>query len=287
MKHISIDIETFSSTDLNKSGVYRYCEAPDFSVLLFGYSIDGNPAVVVDLASGERIPDEVISALQDDRVTKWAFNASFERICLSRHLGLSTGEYLDPASWRCTMIWSAYLGLPLSLAGVGAVLGLEKQKMTEGKELIKYFCQPCAPTKANGQRTRNMPSDAPDRWQAFKAYNVRDVEVEMAIQKKLMRFPVPDEIWDQYHLDQEINDRGIALDMPLVRSAIALDAQSREELMGRLQELTQLENPNSVAQMKEWLAQRDIETDTLGKKAVAAMIKEAPAEMRDVLILRQ
>jgi len=287
MKHISIDIETFSSADLNKSGVYRYCEAPDFSVLLLGYSIDESPAVVVDLASGERIPDEVIRALQDDRVIKWAFNASFERICLSRHLGFPTGEYLDPASWRCTMIWSAYLGLPLSLAGVGAVLGLEKQKMTEGKELIKFFCQPCMPTKANGQRTRNSPADAPDRWESFKAYNIRDVEVEMAIQKKLMRFPVPAEIWDQYHLDQEINDRGIALDMPLVRSAIALDAQSREELMGRLQKLTQLENPNSVAQMKEWLAQRNIETDTLGKKAVAAMIKEAPEEMREVLILRQ
>ena len=196
MKTLSIDIETYSSINLQKAGVYRYVEAPDFEILLFSYSADGGEVLVVDLAQGETIPLEVIAALKDDAVTKWAFNAAFERICLSRYLGYPTGDYLEPNSWHCSMIWAATMGLPLSLEGVGAVLGLEKQKLTEGKELIKYFCQPCTPTKTNGQRTRNLPIHAPDKWAAFKQYNIRDVEVEMAIQDKLAKFPVPESIWE-------------------------------------------------------------------------------------------
>ena len=202
MKTLSIDLETYSSADIGKTGVYRYAEAPDFEVLLFGYSVDGATPQLVDLASGDQIPDEVLGALTDPAVTKWAFNASFERVCLSRYLGLPSGTYLEAKQWRCSMIWSAYLGLPLSLAGVGAVLKLEKQKLETGRDLIRYFCQPCAPTKANGGRTRNRPSDAPEKWAMFKSYNLRDVETEMAIQEKLSRFPVPEFVWDEYHLDQ-------------------------------------------------------------------------------------
>lgn len=216
MKTLSIDIETYSDVPLQKTGVYRYCESPNFEILLFAYSVDNAPVEVIDLACGEKIPEEVLAALEDEGVIKWAFNASFERICLSRFLGYPTGEYLDPESWRCSMIWSATMGLPLSLEGVGAVLGLEKQKLTEGKDLIKYFCQPCAPTKTNGQRTRNRPFHAPDKWAAFKRYNIRDVETEMGIQQKLRKFPVPDSVWEEYHIDQEINDRGVRLDMELV-----------------------------------------------------------------------
>ena len=287
MKHLSIDIETYSDQPLPKTGVYRYVESPLFEILLFSYSVDGGPVMVVDLACGETIPQDILSALEDESVIKWAFNASFERICLSRYLGYPTGNYIDPCSWRCSMIWAATMGLPLSLEGVGTVLGLEKQKMTEGKELIKYFCQPCAPTKSNGQRTRNLPAHAPDKWLNFKKYNVRDVEVEMAIQDRLAKFPVPESVWNEYHHDQEINDRGVALDMELVKQAIALDARSRSELTTAMKELTALENPNSVQQMKLWLADNGLETDTLGKKAVAEMLKTASPEMRRVLILRQ
>lgn len=287
MKTISIDIETYSDQPLAKTGVYRYVESPVFEIMLFAYSIDGGEVHVVDLACGDSIPDEVKDALEDDSVIKWAFNAAFERICLSRFLGYPTGEYLNPGSWRCSMIWAATMGLPLSLEGVGTVLGLEKQKLTEGKELIKYFCQPCAPTKTNGQRTRNLPAHATEKWLTFKKYNARDVEVEMAIQAKLAKFPVPESVWDEYHLDQEINDRGVALDMELVKQAIALDARSRTELTTAMKELTSLENPNSVQQMKLWLADKGMETDTLGKKAVAEMIKTAPPEMQRVLTLRQ
>ncbi len=287
MKSLSIDIETFSSVNLAKSGVYRYVEAPDFEVLLFGYSVDGGEVQIADLACGETIPADILGALTDEAVTKWAFNASFERVCLSRHIGLPTGEHLGPASWRCSMIWSAYLGLPLSLKGVGAVLGLDKQKMDEGKELIKYFCQPCTPTKANGGRTRNLPSDAPDKWYTFKSYNKRDVEVEMQIQQKLAKFPVPDSVWDEYHLSEEINDRGIRVDMPFVKHAIAFDKRSRARLSSAMRDITELDNPNSVQQMKEWLAENGLETDTLGKKAVAAMVKDAPGELGEVLQLRQ
>jgi len=287
MKKLSIDIETYSDQDLKKCGVYRYVESPAFEILLFAYSIDDKPVEVVDLACGECIPLEVIAAIKDDAVIKWAFNASFERICISRYLGLPTGEYLDPCSWCCSMVWAATMGLPLSLEGVGAVLGLEKQKLTEGKELIKYFCQPCAPTKTNGGRTRNRPSHAPDKWAMFKKYNIRDVEAEMSIQARLAKFPVPQSVWDEYHIDQEINDRGVALDMELVARAIELDKRTRAELTEAMKELTALENPNSVAQMKLWLSDNGMETDTLGKKAVAEMLKTAPPALKKVLTLRQ
>ena len=250
MKTISIDIETYSDQPLPKTGVYRYVESPLFEILLFSYSVDGGPVKVVDLACGETIPQDILDTLEDESVIKWAFNASFERICLSHYLGFPTGNYIDPCSWRCSMIWAATMGLPLSLEGVGTVLGLEKQKLTEGKDLIKYFCQPCAPTKTNGQRTRNLPAHAPDKWLNFKKYNIRDVEVEMAIQDRLANYPVPENVWDEYHHDQEINDRGVALDMDLVKQAIALDARSRSELTTAMKELTALENPNSVQQMK-------------------------------------
>ena len=287
MKTLSIDIETYSDVPLQKTGVYRYCESPEFEILLFAYSVDNAPVQVVDLACGEKIPGEVLAALEDESVIKWAFNAAFERICLSRFLGYPTGEYLDPESWRCSMIWAATMGLPLSLEGVGAVLGLEKQKMTEGKDLIKYFCQPCAPTKTNGQRTRNRPFHAPDKWSTFKRYNIRDVETEMGIQQKLRKFPVPDSVWEEYHIDQEINDRGVRLDMELVHQAIKMDTCSREKLTKTMKYLTTLENPNSVQQMKQWLSDNGLETDSLDKKAVAELMKAAPPELRDVLTLRQ
>lgn len=283
MQYLSIDIETYSSVNLQKAGVYKYAESPDFDILLFGYSVDGGRVQVTDLACGDKIPAEIVAALYDDSVTKWAFNAQFERVCLSNYLD----TWLSPDSWHCTMVWSATLGLPLSLEGVGAVLGLEKQKLTEGKNLIKYFCVPCAPTKTNGGRTRNLPLHDMEKWEQFKAYNLRDVETEMSIQKKLSRFPVPDFIWDEYHLDQEINDRGIGLDMTLVEQAIAIDSISRKNLTQQIQNLTDIENPNSVAQMKGWLSDKGLEMDTLGKKAVAETLKTAPKHLADVLSLRQ
>ena len=267
--------------------LYRYCESPNFEILLFGYSIDSGPVQVVDLACGEHIPKEVLAALEDDSVIKWAFNAAFERVCLSRYLGYPTGEYLDPESWHCSMVWAATMGLPLSLEGVGAVLGLEKQKLTEGKELIKYFCQPCLPTKANGQRTRNRPFHAPDKWELFKRYNARDVEAEMGIQRKLSKFPVPPQVWEEYDIDQEINDRGVRIDMELVEQAIQMDARSRQELTDAMKRMTALENPNSVQQMKQWLSDNGVETDSLGKKVVAELLKTAPPELAEVLTLRQ
>ena len=303
MKTLSIDIETYSDIPLQKSGVYRYCESPNFEILLFGYSADSGPVQVVDLACGEKIPADVLGALTDDAVTKWAFNASFERVCLSRYLrdlGISLdpfhdkhplsqemARFLNPESWRCSMVWAATMGLPLSLEGVGSVLGLEKQKLTEGKELIKFFCQPCAPTKTNGQRTRNRPFHAPDKWDAFKRYNLRDVETEMGIQQRLAKFPVPDQVWEEYHIDQEINDRGVRLDMELVRSAIDMDTRSRHELTTAMKRMTSLENPNSVQQMKQWLSDNGMETESLDKKVVAELLKDAPAELREVLSLRQ
>jgi DNA polymerase len=301
MKSLSIDIETYSGYDLSKCGVYRYTEAPDFTILLFGYSVDGGEVQVVDIANGESIPAHILTALTDDRIVKWAFNAQFERICLSRYLrdigcfentgyGIpqdTVGGYLNPEAWKCTMVWAAYMGLPLSLEGVGSVLGLEKQKLTEGKDLIKYFCAHCKPTAVNEQRTRNLPIHAEEKWDAFKSYNKRDVEAEMSIQQKLSKFVVPDSIWDEYHLDQEINDRGVALDMTLVKEAIAMDTRSRSELTHLMQTLTELDNPNSVMQMKQWLCDQGLETDTLDKKAVAELMKTAPPELRDVLTLRQ
>lgn len=287
MKSISWDLETYSSVDLTKCGVYRYCESEDFEILLAAYSIDGGAVQVTDLACGEKLPQEILDALEDETVEKWSYNSQFERICLSRLLGYPAGDYLAPASWRCSMVWASTLGLPRSLESVGAVLGVEKQKLTEGKDLIRYFCVPCRPTKANGGRTRNRPEHAPEKWERFKAYNLRDVETEMQIQERLSRFPVPDAIWEEYQLDQEINDRGIGVDMELVRQAIVMDARSRERLTATMQELTELNNPNSVQQMKQWLADHGLETDTLGKKAVAELIKTAPEPLREVLSLRQ
>lgn len=296
MKTLSLDLETYSSVDLGKSSVYRYVESPDFDILLFGYCVDGCPVQVVDLAQGEQIPPEIIDALSDERVHKWAFNANFERVCLSEWLRRNSYPlhnehystpndpcmgYLDPVGWHCTMVWSAYLGLPLSLKDAGAALGLDKQKLTEGKDLIKYFCVP----GKDGQR--HLPADAPDKWSTFKAYNLRDVETEMGIQERLRKYPVPDAVWDQYHLDQQINDRGLAVDMALVRSAISIDERSREELTAKLKELTMLENPNSVQQMKDWLADNGLETETLGKKQVTELLKTAPEPLRSVLVLRQ
>lgn len=287
IRFLSVDIETFSSVDLGKSGVYRYAESKDFEILLFGYSVNGSPVRVVDLACGEKLPEEIRKAISDPTVMKWAFNAQFERICLSRFLGMPTGEYLDPVSWHCTMIWSATLGLPMSLAGVGTVLGLEKQKLTEGKELIRYFCVPCKATKANGGRTRNLPAHDWTKWERFKSYNLRDVETEMEIQKKLSRFPVSEDEWRNYCLDQKINDRGVALDMELAHRAVQCDNQYRELYLQQAREITGLENPNSVLQLRDWLRERGVELDSLSKNAVQDLLPDTDGDVRKVLSLRQ
>lgn len=301
MHTISIDIETFSSNDLNKCGVYKYVQAPDFDILLFGYAVDDGAVKVVDLAAGEEIPEDVLVALTDESVTKWAFNSNFERICLSEWLRRkhpeyfssysipedAVGDYLDPHGWNCSMIWSAYMGLPLSLAGAGAVLGLEEQKLKEGKDLIHYFCVPCKATKSNGGRIRNLPQHDMEKWNLFKAYNQRDVEVEQSIQQKLTRFPVPDFVWEEFWLDQEICDRGIAIDRRMVEEAIALDEISKNELSETMCQMTALDNPNSVVQMKQWLSRQGIEMDSLGKKEVAKLIGEVDGELKEVLQLRQ
>lgn len=301
MHTISIDIETFSSNDLSKCGVYKYVQAPDFDILLFGYAVDGGAVKIVDLAAGEEIPEDILEALTDETVTKWAFNSNFERICLSEWLRRkhpeyfvsysipedTVGDYLNPHGWKCSMIWSAYMGLPLSLAGAGAVLGLEEQKMKEGKELIRYFCVPCKPTKSNGGRTRNLPEHDREKWNLFKAYNQRDVEVEQSIQQKLAKFPVPDFVWEEFWLDQEICDRGIAIDRKMVEEAIVLDEISKNELSKTMCQMTALDNPNSVVQMKQWLSGQGIEMDSLGKKEVAKLIGEVDGELKEVLKLRQ
>ena len=283
MKELAIDIESFSSVDLSKCGVYRYASSPDFDILLFGYSVDGGDVKVVDLACREEIPAEILAALSDESVTKWSYNNNFERVCLSNYFG----TWFEPGSWHCTMVWAAYLGLPRSLADVGAVLGLEKQKLTEGKDLIRYFCVPCKPTKANGGRTRNLPEHDREKWERFKAYNLRDVEAEMQIQQRLAKFPVPEFVWEEYRQDQEINDRGIGVDMEMVKNAIAMDGRSKAELSAAMKELTELENPNSVQQMKQWLLENGMETDSLDKKAVAALLEDAPEPLKTVLTLRQ
>lgn len=301
MHTISIDIETFSSNDLSKCGVYKYVQAPDFDILLFGYAVDGGAVKIVDLAAGEEIPEDILEALTDETVTKWAFNSNFERICLSEWLRRkhpeyfvsysipedTVGDYLDPHGWKCSMIWSAYMGLPLSLAGAGAVLGLEEQKLKEGKELIRYFCVPCKATKSNGGRTRNLPEHDRDKRNLFKTYNQRDVEVEQSIQQKLTKFPVPDFVWEEFWLDQEICDRGIAIDRKMVEEAIALDEISKNELSKTMFQMTALDNPNSVVQMKQWLSGQGIEMDSLGKKEVAKLIEEVDGELKEVLKLRQ
>lgn len=301
IKELSIDLETYSDIDIKKAGVYKYAESENFEILLFAVSINGGPVEVYDLTCGDVLPEAIINALVSEEVIKWAFNATFERVCLSYWLKKnypekfkgygdtndSTGNYLNPVSWRCTMIWSAYMGLPLSLDGVGKVLDLKDQKMKEGKDLIRYFCTPCKPTKTNKGRTRNLPHHAPEKWDTFKLYNKRDVEVEMGIKERLKKFPVPDFIWEEYHLDQEINDRGILVDLTLVKNAIRFDEISKDSISSKLQELTKLENPNSVSQMKSWLLDKGLETESLDKKAVVGLIKEAPDNIKDVLELRQ
>ncbi len=301
MKRLSIDIETHSDIDLSKCGVYKYVESPQFEILLFGYSVDGGPVKVVDLACGEKIPNEILDALTDESVTKWAFNSQFERICLSEYLRRfypekfvsysikedSVNHYLSPISWKCTMTWSAYMGLPLSLEGAGKVLGLSEQKLKEGKDLIRYFCVPCKPTKVNGGRTRNLPKHDKEKWDAFVKYNARDVEVELSIQERLKNYPVPDFVWEEFWLDQEINDRGIALDMEMATNAISFDKHAKEELVKKIQRLTGVENPNSVIQMKAWLLENGIETESLDKKAVKELIASSPSNIRKVLEIRQ
>ena len=300
IKNLSLDLETKSSVDIGKSGAYKYAESPDFAILLFGVSVNHGPITVYDLACGDTVPEEIIVALSDDWVTKWAYNASFERVCLSVWLrrnypqhfrsysipGDPVQNYLDPASWKCTLVWAAYNGLPLGLEKVGAVLGFEEQKLKEGKDLIKYFCCPCKPTKSNGGRTWNLPHHAPEKWALFKKYNERDVQVEMQIQERLKNYPVPDFVWDEYHLDQQINDRGIMIDQEMVREALRIDELSKTDLTARMQKKTGLDNPNSVIQMKDYLAKNGMEVESLGKKEVAAMIKTAPEDLAEVLSLR-
>ncbi|HPM06009.1 MAG TPA: DNA polymerase [Treponemataceae bacterium] len=286
MKELHIDLETFSSTDLGKCGLYKYSESPDFEITLFGYSVDGGEVHVVDLMKGEKIPEEIINAIKDESVIKTAHNAMFERVCLSRFLGFPPHTYLNPHSWHCTLIWSAYLGLPLALKDVGYVLKLDRQKLEEGKELVKYFCVPCSPTKANNYRTRNMPDDAPEKWELFKAYNKRDVETEMEIQQRLEKYPVPDEVWEEYWLDQEINDRGVRVDLTLVDKAITMDEASKTELTKKAQEITNLENPNSAIQLKHYLSTIGVDVESLGKKQVKEMLKEASPEVKEILELR-
>lgn len=283
MKHISIDIETYSSTNLSKAGVYRYADSDDFEILLFGYAVDTGEVQVIDLACGEKIPTSIIEALSDDAVTKWAFNAQFERVCLSHYVK----HWLAPGSWHCTMVWSATLGLPLSLEGVGMVLGLDKQKLKEGHDLIKYFCMPCTPTKANAGRTRNLPQHDREKWQRFTFYNQRDVETAMRIQKRLSIFPVSVTEWRHYKLDQEINDRGIQIDATLVRQAIVCDDTFRHTHLKIAQALTGLENPNSPIQLKEWLAANGMPIPSLSKSEVAAALEMATGTVKTVLELRQ
>ncbi len=288
---LNIDLETKSGADIGKTGVYRYAEDPEFDILLFGVSIDRGPVTVYDLACGESLPPDILEALTDSTVTKWAYNASFERVCLSewvrkKHPERLRRQYLDPAGWRCSMVWAATLGLPMGLEKVGAVLHLEQQKMKEGKDLIRYFCCPCRPTKTNGGRTWNLPHHAPEKWELFKAYNKRDVEAEMQIQERLQKYPVPDEVWEQYALDQEINDRGIRIDRELVNSALQIDAITKADLTQKLTEKTGLDNPNSIVQMKEYLNTNGLETETLGKKEVREMLETAPENLKEVLSLR-
>lgn len=301
IKTLSIDLETYSSNDLKKSGVYPYAESDDFEILLFAYSINEGEVQVIDIACGEKVPTEILNALTDNNVTKWAYNCQFERVCLSYWLKEhyptifkgygdkydTVENYLDPVSWKCSRIWGAYMGLPLSLKGIGAVLKLDNQKMEEGSDLIKYFCTPCRPTKKNGGRTRNLPIHNKEKWELFKKYNKRDVEVELAIKERLSKYPVPDFVWDEYHIDQTINDRGIGVDMCLVKNAISIDEKTKSLLLTELKERTGLSNPNSVIQMKEWLSQNGIDTDVLDKKAVSTLISSSERHISEVLLCRQ
>ncbi|HFI0464881.1 TPA: DNA polymerase [Streptococcus suis] len=291
MKELSIDIESYSEVDLRKAGIYRYAEDDSLEILLVAVSIDNGPVTVYDLTK-ENLPSHIIKAIVSDEIIKWAFNANFERICFSNwlkkyHPKLMTVDFLSPSSWRCSMVWSAYMGLPLSLEGVGSVLGLDKQKLTSGKDLIRYFCLPCSPTKTNGGRTRNLPQHAPDKWTDFIHYNQRDVEVELAIKDKLRKFPVPDFVWEEYCQDQVINDRGIKIDREFVLSALNIDRISKEKIQTELKELTELDNPNSVQQMIGWLRDHGVTTDSLDKKSVNELLKVADETTAKVLRLRQ
>ena len=298
MKKLMMDLETKSDIDIAKSGVYRYADSPYFDILLFAYSVDDAPVQVVDLASGERLPEEILNALTDDRIQKHAFNASFERVCLSVWLRRNyperfvsygspedaCGNYLSPNAWRCTMVAAAYLGLPLSLAGVGAVLQLQQQKMSEGKALIRYFCVPY--DTVNGVPQFHTPADSPEKWNVFRAYNQRDVETEQAIERRLSRFPVPEFVWQEYALDQTVNDRGIQVDLQLVQQAIRMDALTKDKLLQRMKALTHLDNPNSVYQLLGWLETQGYPSDSLGKTQVQELIKTAREPVRSVLELR-
>ena len=301
MKNIFIDLETYSDIDLQKCGVYKYAESPNFEILLFGYSVDGGAVSVVDLVNGESIPTEILIALTDESVTKWAFNSQFERVCLSAYLKKNypqyfksynsdddaAGNYISPKGWKCSLVWAAYMGLPLSLKAVGEALKLTDWKMDEGQALIKYFSVPCNPTKANGGRTRNFPKHDIQKWNTFKEYNKRDVEVEMLIHEKLHKFPVPDFVWDEFWIDQTINDRGIEIDTDIVKNAINIDEITKARLMAAIKEITDLENPNSVMQMKQWLAENGLTIDSLGKNEVKELLKSAPSKLATVLKLRQ
>ena len=288
MKTISIDIETFSDIDLGKCGVYHYTDSPNFDILLFAYSIDGGSVELIDLASGEELSEALIKVIMDDSILKSAFNSNFERICLAHYISrlLKKPIILNPVSWRCSMTQAALLGLPLSLESVGRVLGLGQQKMPEGKALIRYFCMPCKATAASGQRTRNLPSDAKEKWETFKKYNIRDVEVELAICKKLEVYPIPDTEQAFYVLDQKINDRGLRVNMNLVKAAISCNRQFTVAATERAYALTGLENPNSVSQLKTWLIERGVEVESLSKKAVSELVEETEGEVEEALKLR-
>ena len=279
---MGIDIETYSSAPLPKCGVYRYTDAPDFEVLLFSYAYDDEPVVTIDLACGEKLPEDVIAALNDPTVIKAAYNAQFERICLSRHLG----HWLDPHQWRCTAVMAAYLTLPSRLADVAVALKLSQQKMEEGKDLIRYFSVPCKPTKINGGRTRNMPADAPEKWALYKQYNAQDVETERAVRKALEAWPLPDHEWKLYALDQQINDRGVRVDKKLVKNAIAVDEVFTEAAYQQAKELTGLENPGSVNQLKAWLADQDMPMESLAKKIVQEKASQSDGIVAELLNLR-
>ena len=279
---MGIDIETYSSAPLPKCGVYRYCDAPDFEILLFSYAFDDEPVQTIDLASGETLPPEVISALKEPDVIKTAYNAQFERVCLSRYLG----HWLDPHQWRCTMVMAAYLTLPGRLADAAVVLGTTEKKMEEGKDLIRYFSVPCKPSKTNGGRTRNLPTDAPEKWAVYRQYNAQDVETERAIRKALEKYPLPEQEWELYALDQQINDRGVRVDKKFVKKAIAVDAVFAQAACQRAKELTGLENPGSVNQLKAWLADQDMPMESLARKIVQEKAAQTDGIVSELLNLR-
>ena len=282
MKTLSLDLETYSDIDINKAGVYRYVDSPEFKILLLAYAVDGGEVQLIDLTRGERIPKEIIDALSNPAITKWAYNASFERVALSAFLGMPTGTYLDPAGWKCSMVWAATLGLPMGLAKVGEVLALDKQKMSEGRDLIRKFC---IPNKKTGERL--MPEEAPDDWETFRSYNIRDVETEMGIQRRISAFPCSEELWQEYWIDQRINDRGVEVDLTLAKSAVEMSGVLSQDLTERMRDLTGLENPNSTAQLDLWLREHGVDMDSLGKKEVAAVIDETEDPLiKEVLQLR-